>query len=238
MLNFLKRKKTTLNRDFSLNSGERQTAAELSGIRADHSTRYRFAAEQIRKPFGDCRECVGLDMFCGVGYGSFILQTTLDCSIIGIEGSSEAVDMANSRYATASTFYVAKIFPFVLPSKAYDFVVSIESLEHLSDYEKMFRTIAHSLKDGGILVLSTPNESLLPFNQYKHDFADHHVRHFTVAEIESLARDNNLTVQAIFGQDIYELGTDRVLRLREAEELTVRTGEGQLNLYVLEKISR
>ena len=63
-------------KDYSLNSGERQTAKTLDGIRADHTARYLAAVEFLQQHYGN-EPIKGYDDFCGTGYGSYTRSTSL-----------------------------------------------------------------------------------------------------------------------------------------------------------------
>ena len=84
-------------RDFSLNSGERQVAQSLDGIRKDHLWRYELVADFLAKQFGAIRTN-GADIFCGNGYGSHIVAKRLqNTQILAIDASKEAIDSANRK---------------------------------------------------------------------------------------------------------------------------------------------
>ena len=110
-------------KSYSLYSGERQTAADVSGIRADHTARYEFCAEFLKSLH--CNNYLkGLDCFCGNGYGSAILADNLpDVTISSIDASEDAIAFARKFYHRDNVQYIEKCFPFKLESK-YDFIVS------------------------------------------------------------------------------------------------------------------
>lgn len=230
-----KESQSNQGKDFSLNSGERQVSSEMTGIRLDHRLRYGFASETLCRMLRDTRNCIGLDVFCGVGYGTHILQNDLGSTLIGIDGSVDAIALADKSYRTQRTFFAAKTFPFSLPAASFDFVVSLESLEHVAKYDKLFSVLSDSLKAGGLLLMSTPNEILLPYDQYRSDFADHHVRHFTTSEIQYLAESNYLSITSIHAQNVYALSHEKVVKLLDPAEMAIHAGEGQFNIYLFQK---
>ena len=132
------KKETTERRehfkDYSLYSGERQTGKKLSEIRADHIKRYELVKKALECKFKDESNIFGLDCFCGVGYGSFLLSSHLsNVTVLGIDGSLEAVEFANKHYSNFRTFFSHKLYPFYLPKDCFDFIVSFESIEHIEN---------------------------------------------------------------------------------------------------------
>ena len=185
------------SRDFSLHSGERQTATEYGQIRADHRFRYEWAQKHI--PAG----AFGLDLFCGNGYGSWLLGRF--CHVIGIDGSAEAIELANQKFHGVSTFFCVGRYPFDLPKQSFDYVVSLESIEHVEQGHVFFKQICQSLKIGGHFVFSTPCEDLLPHGATGNHF---HYKHYTLKETLDLADSFGVTLSEYCGQNVYEINSD------------------------------
>ncbi|MDR3048306.1 MAG: hypothetical protein LBV16_00445 [Elusimicrobiota bacterium] len=62
------------SRNFSLHSGERQTAADIRDIKKDRINRCEFVVSVIKKYFDTSSLLNGADVFCGNGYGSFFIS--------------------------------------------------------------------------------------------------------------------------------------------------------------------
>jgi 2-polyprenyl-3-methyl-5-hydroxy-6-metoxy-1,4-benzoquinol methylase len=199
-------------RDWTLASGERQVADVVTDVRPDHVMRYEWAARLI--PDG---AVVGLDAFCGVGYGTQLLAARAAGFVIGVDGSSAAIAHAEAHFRSERTMFACKQWPFDLPKGAFDFVACFESLEHVGDGRAFLHALTRSLKPGGLLFLSTPNEAVMPAATFRNPF---HVRHYTREEILSLAGDMELVEW--LGQLADERGTTGELHpeLARAEYLT------------------
>ena len=227
--NLLKKKGS---KDFSFDSGERQTGKTLNQIRIDHILRYRFAQNFIENLSDEVQTC--LDAFCGNGYGTYLLANEFPfVKFTGIDGSMGAIECANENYLLSNNEYSAKIFPFNL-NKKYDIVISFESLEHVSNDTAMLKLINQCLNLKGKLLLSVPNENLQSLKLNPHPF---HFKHYTHKEIIDLTCQNfellNWYGQNIYefnrdGKNTYQLLSDSKMNLKEKEE-------GQVNIYVLEK---
>jgi 2-polyprenyl-3-methyl-5-hydroxy-6-metoxy-1,4-benzoquinol methylase len=140
-------------KDYSLNSGERQTATKLGGIRADHTARYRVAADFLKAYFAG-QAVSGYDCFCGVGYGAYMLSEALPgASIVAIDGSADAVKLAEKHYQTGKIKFEHRLFPFELPEGSADFFVSLESIEHIEDDAAFLNKINKIFKMGGVFLL-------------------------------------------------------------------------------------
>jgi len=218
-------------RDYSMFSGERQTGAELSLIRYDHRVRYSMIIEYIKKYYERTHDLVGLDIFCANGYGSFMMSEELQCHILGIDACGEAIDMANRFFSNTNTLYINKIFPFSLPSGLFDFVTSIESIEHIKSPCEFLSSISNSLKTGGYLFLSTPNESLISHECNPNKY---HYCHYTYQEVIDLVSSvTELELVTWFGQNVYEIQNGIADKLLPESEMELSEKvAGQTNVFV------
>jgi SAM-dependent methyltransferase len=210
-------------KDFSYSSGERQTGLHYFEIRRDHRARYELAARIMP------RGCRVLDLFCGNGYGSFLLSDRR--AVIGIDGSAEAIAVARRHYARLGARFEARQFPFEDDTR-YDAVVSYESLEHVDDGVGFVRFLVDRVVPGGLLLFSTPNQDLLPFDPAVHV---HHMRHYGLAETLALAEAEGLAVRTWFGQDVYRLDGPVPVPLHPAEMELREREPGQFTIVVAEK---
>ena len=222
---------TTDDKDFSLFSGERQVAARLEDIRKDHIYRYELVSNRLRSVVSG--QGCGLDLFCGNGYGTYLLARDYpDLLVLGMDGSDDAIRMASDHYRLENSNYQVARFPFVLPRAQYDFVVCMESLEHVDDDVLMLAEIARSLRTGGGLFISVPNQGLHPLEKNPHPFHHRHYQHDEM--LTMLAYDFQLT--SWFGQDVYEFtdqGINTMRLLPEAQMRPVEQRLGQVLVYQL-----
>jgi ubiquinone/menaquinone biosynthesis C-methylase UbiE len=177
-------------KDYSLKSGERYHTLDLNLIGGDHLWRYRYAINRIKQTG---KKLFGADIFCGSGYGAALAAQQLDSSVLAIDGSSESIAVATEKLLDPNIIWAAKLFPFDLPQECFDFVLSMESIEHVKDYESFFWVLARSLKRGGQLFISSPNEAVMPYTGYKW-----HWRHFLPAELRELAKQCGLHEEVAF----------------------------------------
>lgn len=185
-------------KSYSLNSGERQIATSIDGIRADHRNRYTFGIEAVEAPG------YGLDVFCGNGYGSKMIAMA-GHTVLSIDGSQDAIELAHAHYETSEILFCQKIWPFRLPKSAFDFAFCLESIEHIPDSDAFLHEMMQCLRPGASLILSTPNEDLMPFDAKHHIF---HYRHFTQDAIFSLLATHGFDIVKWGGQIVYDIAID------------------------------
>ncbi|MBI3854709.1 MAG: class I SAM-dependent methyltransferase [Planctomycetes bacterium] len=144
----------------------------------EHLARYRFAREQARGRI--------LDVACGTGYGTAMLDA------VGADLSLEALRYARrhpARYVAAD----AARLPF---DRAFDTVVSFETIEHVPDPERFVAECGRVLKSDGQFIVSTPNRELWSPRSAR-PLQRHHVREFTKREFLAVLKP--FKVQ-LFGQ--------------------------------------
>ncbi|MBA4416367.1 MAG: hypothetical protein C0392_00425 [Syntrophus sp. (in: bacteria)] len=205
----------SFGKDYS-SKGDRQVSPNTDGIRKDHTGRYRFACHFIKK---DDRV---LDCACGVGYGSFMISRLTNASAItAIDRAEEAIEYAEKHYYDSRIQYsTGDIFARELPTEYFDVIVSFETIEHV-DGARLLRLFHTKLKTGGILVVSTPNQDIQPYNEKEFPT---HLRHYTPAEFGTLLSSTGFEVIGKYTQ-------------HDREKENVSTGWNSLfNIAVAKKV--
>lgn len=152
-----------LSKDFL---GERHAPELEAGTiqHIDHLRRYLFAQQYV---YG--RRV--LDVACGTGYGSDLLQRGRARRVISADLSRAALDYARAHWPDGR-FVRADAARLPLPSGAFDVVVSFETIEHLPDPRAFLAEARRVLQPEGRLILSTPNRAVVspgsdaPFSPY------------------------------------------------------------------------
>jgi 2-polyprenyl-3-methyl-5-hydroxy-6-metoxy-1,4-benzoquinol methylase len=99
-----------------------------------------------------------LDLGCGSGWLTSILGHFGPAT--GVELSPIAVQSASRKYPHVS-FEAVDMTVWEPPRGSYDVVVSSEVIEHLDDQARHLRLAHQALREGGHLILTTPNASTL-----------------------------------------------------------------------------
>ena len=137
-------------RDFSLNSGERQTAQTLAGIRKDYSNILGY--EAIYKLLNNYNFKTVLDIGSGEGFHSEIFKeygkivTSLDYG-----KSPYALDSNNKQ-----DIIIADFMQYNFKDKIFDAIWCCHILEHSLNTNLFLEKINSILKDGGILAITVP----------------------------------------------------------------------------------
>ena len=215
---------SSVAKDFSLHSGERQTADQVRRIRADHRARYALAARWLRQQGRTAWTRSGLDLFCGTGYGSYMLGQQAGVRMLGVDGSAEAVALATRAFGSHRVQFAQAVFPFALSPDLFDFAVSFESIEHVEDALGLLQQMAAATD--GPFIISVPHEPGLPFDRFGSRF-EHHVRHFHRHEIlDLLAQAGRTRIVAEYGQQVYRV---------ERGEMVGLMPEAQMGLHAFDR---
>lgn len=175
-----------------LQSGERQVAPVLDGIRRDHVARYEWASQILWRNRNATDAAHIIDAGCGIGYGSNVLAQA-GHTVKAFDADAETIAYANAHYAHEQVeFLQLAAEDFRHPEIPADAVVCFEVIEHLADPKPLLRSL-HAAAP--IMLASVPNEEVFPYLNY----AFHH-RHYTPAEFEALLNETGWQVTEWYGQ--------------------------------------
>ena len=153
-----------------------------------HLERYEFAARHARP--GRL-----LDMACGVGYGTRLLaEEAAGIELaLGVDISRDAIEYASGRYAGARTVYQQGDALTFKDPEGFDTIVSLETIEHVTDPEALLDRLARLLKPGAVLISSVPTTPSVDINP-------HHLHDFTPASLRAMLRSQGLKELAALEQ--------------------------------------
>ncbi|MDD5407044.1 MAG: class I SAM-dependent methyltransferase [Sulfurovaceae bacterium] len=127
-------------------------------VLANLENTYWSVRESLRKIFGkDKKDISILEIGSGLGYLTYSLNKA-GYSTLGLDLSHEAVEKAKRRYGD---FYEAGDLFIVSKDRAgrYDCIIMTEILEHVEDPKSFIQAALFMLKDGGKLIMTTPNKT-------------------------------------------------------------------------------
>lgn len=148
----------------------RQVSPTLAGIREDHRRRYDFAIGIAAKVKAE-HVC---DVGAGIGYGSWMMAES-GLVVDAYEVNQTAIKYGAAHYGNPR---LARIAADVMSCGFdADMMTAFEIVEHVPQPELFLTNDCHHL------VMSVPNENVIPFSQNKHP---EHVRHYTTDEVVTL----------------------------------------------------
>lgn len=120
---------------------------------ANHWVRYDWAAG-----FLPARRV--LDCACGVGYGTALLRERGAERVLGVDVSGAAIAAAQRVYAREGVgFHLLDALALAAAGLgAFDLIVSLETIEHVAEPQRLLDAFAALLAPGGTLALSCPND--------------------------------------------------------------------------------
>ncbi|SES27424.1 methyltransferase domain-containing protein [Rhizobium sp. NFR03] len=156
-----------------------------------------------------------LDVACGEGYGCRLMHDWGARAVVGIEIDQQAVATAQRLFGGDGISFLqgdAEQLETVLADvELFDVIVSFETIEHLGKPEDFLRKLPGLLAEGGLMVISCPNDKAYP----GHDNS-FHIRPYSFAEFREMAEahlgvaDTWLMGTPILGMLNFTIGDDFV----------------------------
>ncbi|WP_448221549.1 class I SAM-dependent methyltransferase [Gordonia iterans] len=167
----------------------------VPGIPAEN---YWFRRHEVAYDFIEPR-CADRDLLeagSGEGYGAALLAQRA-ASVVCVDYDEQAVAHTRKRYPEV-TVHQGNLIDLPLEGDSVDTVVNFQVIEHLWDQPAFVRECRRVLRDGGELLMSTPNRITFspgldtPLNPF-------HTRELHAAELTALLTDDGFDVVAMYG---------------------------------------
>lgn len=173
-----------------------------------HYKRYEFARTLMESD-----DIVG-DMACGSGYGSMMLLEKCD-EVYSVDIDSITIDEVAKRYQNENIKFVVGDLLNLQVENKFDKIVSFETLEHFTpeDLRKVLINFHRALKEGGVLIFSTP------YNQEQSEASMKFHRSFYITEN---------TIQEIFS-DLFEI---EYIKYQDYQTHVVKDDDGSKNFII------
>lgn len=172
---------------------ERHLNLEVTPWTGEHLHRYFEAKKYIKA------KDIVLDLACGSGYGTDILSQTDDTEVYGGDIQPEVISYCKEAWAGNRSlhFEVMDATGLRFDDHFFDKIVSLETIEHLTAYEKMVSEFSRVLKADGTVIISTPNIKISsPDGIVRNPY---HTQEFTYDELENILKAAFSEVK-IYGQ--------------------------------------
>ena len=174
-----------------------------TNIYKEHFSRYNFAAQYVKNK-------KILDIACGVGYGCKILVDGGASFVIGGDISDESINYANNHYKSEKNEFIKQnLEKLDFEDKAFDCVISFETLEHIKEQKKVISELSRIIKPGGILIISTPNkDSRTSVEDNANIF---HEKELTIKEFEDILKEHFPKIELFSQRLIKNMGIGKII---------------------------
>ncbi len=160
---------------------------------------------KFRKKYKNSINVSILDAGCGFGqYSYYIAKKNPQWNIVSVDVNSDEINKCKTFFNKTGlknvSPVVADLTSYINHNK-YDLILSIDVMEHIENDKLVLRNFYDSLKENGMLLISTPADSsgCNPVNKGRNSFVDEHVRNgYTPEDISS-----KLTEAGFKNIDIY-----------------------------------
>jgi len=188
-----------------------------------HLERYRLAKALIEQARGHGRI---LDMACGAGYGASILSEIGD--VVAVDQDADIVTYARQEYPGRGVRYFrgdAEDSVFLNCLGRFHAVVSLETLEHLSDPDPFLTWVRSALLPGGLFICSVPVSKTL-------DLTPYHTRDFEEAMMRRLLRSHGFDTRVAARQTAGFTLRDLLEERRARKAALGRSARGLARFYL------
>ena len=127
--------------------------------KSETEKRLNIVYKKIFNPIS-LREKKFLDIGCGLGFFS-LRAGKLGANVYGIDIGSNLIKICKKRYPKGK-FSVASAERIPFKDNSFDIILCTEVIEHVNNQQKVIDEIFRVLKQGGHLVITTPNRIFQP----------------------------------------------------------------------------
>jgi len=173
-------------------TGERYVPQIRGTIALEHLHRYAYACEYVLGK-------VVLDIASGEGYGSEMLSRTAH-HVYGVDIDATSITHAKLKYNSAKlTFREGCCTEIPLEDASVDVVVSLETIEHITEHVRMMSEVKRVLRPGGILIISSPERH--EYSELNKQQNPYHLKELNQDEFISLL-EKHFKHTSFFGQRV------------------------------------
>ena len=161
-------------------TGERLETFISNETMLEHLHRYAISLELVKGK-------KVLDIACGEGYGVNLLAQYAS-HVTGIDIDNSTIQKAKKKYQKENIIFLTGS-ALQLPSEnhSFDVITCFETLEHLTEHDRLLKELKRVLAPGGILLISTPDKLNYSDNpHYKNPF---HQKELYEQEFKELLRN-------------------------------------------------
>lgn len=184
-----------------------------------------------------------MEVGCGLGYLTYSLVKE-GYDVIGVDISINAIEEASKSFG--NHYKYADIFEYAPEHRnSYDVIILTEVIEHLNEPVKFLESIMMMLKQGGRIILTTPNKTVFPADvSWATELPPVHLWWFSEDSMKFIANKINANVSFVDFSDFYKMKpclvevqkfiyTDPLLN-KDGEVVNIPKEDGRLRSFLAE----
>jgi len=132
-------------------TGERLETSICGETMLEHLHRYAIAQQFVKGK-------KVLDIACGEGYGANLLAKQA-LQVIAVDIDAPTIEKAVIKYPVSNiNFKTGSVLQIPAEDSSFDIITCFETLEHITEHDKMLAELKRVLAPGGIVLISTPEK--------------------------------------------------------------------------------
>jgi len=209
-------------------TGERLETNIYNETSIEHLHRYALAIELSHNK-------KILDIASGEGYGSNLLAKGAS-HVTGVDIDAGVIQEAIEKYKRQNLdFITGTVENIPAADKQFDVVVSFETLEHITNHDRMISEVKRVLRPDGLIIISTPNKkNYSDKHSYKNPF---HLKELYPEEFGDLLKKyfKNVLVfsQQIALSSVITIADANGLKIYKGDYDAIRTDNAENPLYCI-----
>lgn len=187
--------------------------------------RYYFARDEINKTnYLSPRVC---DLGCANGYGTRILKEVAK-DVVGLDINDKSLNVAKSKNIDGISYQKVDFEKEIKDCGKFDYIVSFETLEHLSNIDNVLTFIKNSLRDTGLVICSLPNPEFESVDENGKPLNNFHKRTYKKQDVIEIFGKYGFELSQIYSQPYPNIFSKLESKLARKNKLTLNSADDKI----------
>ena len=194
-------------------------------MKVEELGRYYFARDEVNKTnYLSPRVC---DIGSASGYGARIIKESAG-EVLGLDISDEYLSLANKKQVDGVSYAKVNLEEEIDDFGKFDYIVSFETLEHLTDASHVLSFMQKSLTDDGLVIVSLPNPDFESVDEKGKPMNSYHKRTYKKEDVLSLFGKYGFVVDNILAQPYPNIFSKLESKLSKKNKLCLNSADDEL----------